>query len=521
MAEAAVSRTTTARSGGEPARGGRRVLLPLGLAAFITALDSSVTSVAAPTIQRDLDLSLSSLEWIAACYLLAFGGLMLLGGRLTDMLGRRRVLQLGLWLFCVSSIGVAVAPGPALILTGRTLQGVAAALIVPAAFALVAVDMGYEDRHLGAAVFTGAVGGAIALGPVVGGSIAEYLHWSFIFWINVPVVVVASWAVARAVPKQEPARYGVREWLSRLDGYGLLFSTMTLCGITFALVEGGNLGYRSVPVLAACALVAVGVLGTVVAERRAAYPMLDLPLVRHRLVAGSLLCQLLWGLGINGVVFFTSLFLQNVVGLPPTAAGLVFVPLAVTVAAVVPFSGKLSQRYGTHRVVALGMVLMAGGLMLVGTVGHGDPVWRLLPAVVVMGVGSAFTVPMVAAPMDVVPVSRAGVVSALLSVSREMAGVLGIALTGAVVVARQNAVVDGGATELAGFLSGYRAGLMLGAAVSLVGAVVAWFTLFPGQAMLPDPATPSEPIDVDPIQDIIIDLTDTGGFPVLTGGRQP
>ncbi len=470
--------------------GGRRVLIPLGLAAFITSLDTSVTTVAAPSIQRDLGLSLAGLEWVATSYVLAFASLLLVGGRLTDLLGRRRVLQVGMWSFAASSALVALAGSGPMILTGRILQGAAAALVLPSALAILAADVPAEDRHIGAGLYTIAIAGSLALGPFVGGAVSQYLHWSYIFWINVPVVAITSLAVRWAVPSvglRGSVRASGRDRLAHLDPAGLALSCGALCGLTFALVEGQQLGLHSPAVLLALLLFVVCLAGCVLAERRATYPLIDLELIRHPVVAGGTGVQVLWGLGINGVFFFTSLFLQNVLGLSPSVAGVTFVPLALALILTVPLGAKLAGLWGPHRTVGLGMLMVAVGLVLITLVGPGDGILNLCPGLVLLGVGSAFTTPMTSAILEVVPPARAGVVSAVVSVSREVSGVLGIALTGAVLAWRQSSALHGGASHTEAFLTGYRTGLLFGAAMALVGGVLATKTLRPGHAMLADP----------------------------------
>jgi EmrB/QacA subfamily drug resistance transporter len=475
--------------------GGRRVLIPLGLAAFVTSLDTSVTTVAAPSIQRDLGLTLSGLEWVATSYVLAFASLLLVGGRLTDLLGRRRVLQVGMWSFALASALVALAGSGPMILTGRILQGAAAALVLPSALAILAADVPEEDRHMGAGLYTIAIAGSLALGPFVGGAISQYLHWSYIFWLNLPIVAIASLAVRWAVPSvglRGSVRARGRERLAHLDPAGLVLSCVVLSGVTFALVEGQQLGLTSPAVVGAVVLAALCLAGDVVVERRAAHPLIDLELIRHPVVAGGTGVQVLWGLGINGVFFFTSIFLQKVLGLSPSMAGLTFVPLAVALIVTVPLGARLAGIWGPHRIVGLGMLLVATGLVLVTLVGPGDGILDLCPGLVLLGVGSAFTTPMTSAILEVVPPARAGVVSAVVSVSREVSGVLGIALTGAVLAWRQSSALHGGATSSDAFLTGYRTGLLFGAVMALVGGFLATKTLRPGQEMLTDPYAGTE-----------------------------
>jgi EmrB/QacA subfamily drug resistance transporter len=473
---------------GEPT--GRRVLIPIGLVAFITSLDATVVTNAAPSIQNDLGLSRSALEWVATSYILAFASLLLVGGRLTDMVGRRRVLVVGMWGFMLASAVVAVADGGFLMLIGRTGQGAAAAMIVPAVLSILASDLESKDRHLGAAIYTMSIAGSLALGPVVGGAISQYLNWSYIFWMNVPVVLIVLAATAWAVPNSRPRTpiqgFSRSELAVRLDVPGLVLSSVSMATVTFALVEGPNEHFPKAALLLVVLLAVAALVATVMVERRAAFPLVDVDLLTHKVVAGGTIVQVLWGLGINGVFFFTSLFFQNVMHLSPSKSGVMFVPLAVTLILAVPLSVKLATKIGPHGTVAIGMLAVALGLAACTFVGEGDGMLEMLPGLLLIGFGSALTTPMTSATLEAVPSSRAGVVSAVISVSREISGVLGIALTGLVVTFRERALKGDGATAAESFTSGYHWGQWLGAVAALIGAWVAWKTLMPGQAKLRD-----------------------------------
>lgn len=487
---------------------GRRVFIPIALAAFITSLDTTVVTTAAPSIMRDLGLTRSGLEWVATSYVMVFASLLLAGGRLTDLLGRRRVLLMGMGIFGAASMLVAVAPGITLLLAGRTLQGAGAALVVPAILAVLAADVSGRDRHIGAGIYTVAIGASLALGPLVGGAISQYLHWTYIFWLNVPVVLIAWAATLWAIPDSTastPVR-GRRELLVRLDLPGLVLSTAALAAVTFALIEGQKLGYGSPPVLAAVAAVVMAGSAAVLWGQRSAYPLIQLDLLRHRVVLGGAVVQILWGLGINGVFFFTSFFLQQAMGFSPSIAGLAFVPLAVSLVLAVPFIARIVSRWGSHRTVGAGMVLVAAGLIGITVAGPGDSILVLIPGLVLIGVGSALTIPLTSAVLEMVPPSRAGLVSAVVSVSREVSGVLGIAVTGAVITLRETAELSAGAAGPQAFLAGYRTGLYAGAVLALLGAAIALATLRPGQEMLADDASDRD-LSQDLSQDLSLDLS--------------
>jgi EmrB/QacA subfamily drug resistance transporter len=454
----------------------RRALIPIALAASITALDTTVVTVAAPSIRNDLHLSLTDLEWMATSYVLAFASLLLVGGRLTDILGRRRMLQWGMATFAIASIVVAMAPDRTMLLVGRGVQGIGAAIVVPAVLAMLAADLPEEDRHLGSGVFAASAAGSLALGPVFGGVVSEHWHWSWIFWLNLPVVAITVFSVRWAIPALADAgeRISRREWWLRLDLPGLVFSSLALGGVTYALLEGQQLGLESPLIWSAVGLSVASLICAVICERRAAYPLLELELLRHPVVAGGTGVQIIWGLAINGVFFFMSLFLQDVLAMSPTVAGLCFMPLAFSIVFAVPLSAWAARRWGAHRTIGVGMIMVTLGLWVGTWPGPGADIRHLLPGFLLVGVGTALTTPIASAMLSAVPPERAGVVSAVVSVAREVSGALGIAVMGSVLVLRQTAAAEGGAPAQEAFLSGYRTAVWLAGVLCAVGAVIAW-----------------------------------------------
>ncbi|MFG1966347.1 MFS transporter [Nonomuraea sp. NPDC049028] len=298
----------------QPATRSRLLLTVVGLAGFVTTLDNTVVTVALPSIQRDLHTRLSALEWVATGYILTFAGLMIAGGRLADVYGRRKVLLIGLTVFTGASLGAGLATSIEPLVVARLAQGVGAALILPATLAVLA---GRPDRSLGVAIWMASGAGALALGPVVGGYLSQHAHWSWVFLINVPMgaAVIALATVAISETRAEPS-VGRR---GQVDVPGLLASVVFLASGTFALIHGGEYGWGSPPILIAVAGCVGGGVLFLVLERGARAPMVELGLFAGRSFTGGVLAQVLWGLGVNGVFFYTALFLQGCSGsrLPP------------------------------------------------------------------------------------------------------------------------------------------------------------------------------------------------------------
>jgi len=405
----------------------------VGLAGFVTTLDNTVVTVALPSVQRDLGARLAALEWVATGYILTFAGLMLAGGRLADVYGARRVLLWGLGVFTGASLGAGLAGTVQALVAARLVQGVGAALVLPATLAVLA-GCDARRRSAGVAVWMASGAGALALGPVVGGYLSQHAHWSWVFLINVPMGITAMALAAVAVPgtaggevagaaAQRTAgggpgpgtvgdrRAGMRAAGGRRGGVdvaGVVTSAGFLGAGTFALIHGGEYGWTS-PVIVAASLVCVGSLvAFLVVERRIGEPMVDLRLFRSRAFAGGVLAQVLWGLGVNGVFFYTAIFLQGVLGFTPTASGVAFVPLAVLVVLVTPLAPVLERRFGAGRTVAAGLVLVAAGMVVAASLEAGDGWASLLPAVCAIGVGSALTMPLGSAVLGAVPAGRAG-----------------------------------------------------------------------------------------------------------------
>lgn len=435
------------------------LLLVVGLAGFVTTLDNTVVTVALPTLQAELGASLAALEWVVTGYVLTFAGLMLAGGRMADVYGRRRVLVAGLAVFTAASLAAGLATSAGVLVAARLVQGCGAALILPAMLAVVSVGNDDRRRSAGVAVWMASGAGALALGPVVGGYLTQHFHWSWVFLLNVPLGVLVIALAVVAVPESRD------ESAARVDVPGVATSVVVLSAGTFALTFGAELGWTSPVIVVAAAVTVVAAAVFVAVERFGADPMVDLALFRARAFTGGVIAQVLWGLGVNGVFFFTALFLQGVLGFSPTMSGLAFVPLALLVVAVTPLVPYIERRLGAGRTVALGLLLVAGGMAAVGFLRPGDGWADLLPAVCVIGVGSALTMPLGSAVLGAVPESRAGVAGGVFSVAREMSGLFGIAVVGV--------IVSGSAS----FTTGYATGLLTAAALVVVGAAVSLVTL--------------------------------------------
>jgi EmrB/QacA subfamily drug resistance transporter len=415
------------------------------LGSSIVFLDGTVVNVALPAIRDDLDTGFVEQQWVVEAYLLTLGALLLVGGSLGDILGRRRVFVVGLTGFGVTSLICAIAPNAELLIAARALQGAAGALLVPASLALITATFPRDERGAAIGSWTAWTGIAFVIGPLGGGAIIEYVSWRWIFAINVPLVL-ATLALARAGVEES-----VDEQLShRIDYLGALLASLGLAGPVFALIEQQNYGWSDplvyVPLIAGTAL-----LGVFFAhERRTDHPMLPLELFRSRNFAvGNLSTLGIYG-GLGAATFFVTIFLQQVAGYGAIEAGLALVPVTLLMWALSRRFGALTDTIGPRALMGGGPVVAGLGLIWMGQLSTdvsylGD----VLPGVIVFGLGLSMTVaPLTSTVLGAVPEHNAGVASGVNNQVARVASLLAIAVVGAVVASRFEAVLDERAAEL-------------------------------------------------------------------------
>jgi len=475
--------------GNESARSGRCfrwwALAAVSLANLMAYLDNNIVNVAIPTIQRSLHLSVSGLEWVVSSYLLTLAGLLLVGGRLADVYGRRRVFLAGLAIFTLSSLAAGLAGSGGVLIVSRAVQGVGAALLLPATLAVImAAFTDVRERTMAIGIWAAVGALALALGPALGGLISQHLHWGWIFLINVPLGVI-TFALAVFYVAESRADSAVR----RIDLPGVVTSAVALFALTYALIEGNVSGWTAPLILGAFAVAVVSAVAFLAIEARAEHPMVDLSMFRLREFSGGSVTMMIWAFGILGIYFFTSIYLQQTLGFSPVEAGLAFVPMALTVAVFASIAPRVEARAGAYRTVAAGMLLMVVGLVLFARLGEHAGYTSLLPGFILFGAGAGLmNVPVTNASMQAVPASRAGIASALINASREVAGLLGITVIGAVLRTRQGAALRAGASPVHAFVDGYHLGLLVTILLLAGGVVVSYVTLRPRAAATPTTA---------------------------------
>jgi EmrB/QacA subfamily drug resistance transporter len=466
-----------AREGAEFMAGRERwwALTAVSLATLMTYLDNNVINVALPTIQHSLGVSVSGLEWIVSSYLLVLGGLLLVGGRIADLYGRRRLFFIGLVIFTLASLAAGLAGSGGVLITARAVQGVGGALLMPTTLAIIAATFTSAKERTAAIGIWGAVGAlGLALGPVIGGVISQHFHWGWIFLINVPIGVITA---VIAIPSIAES-HGRTSAGNRLDIPGLTTSALALFALTYALIEGQDKGWTSTLIIGsfAIAVVAAGLFITI--EARSQQPMIPLPIFRSAVFSGGLGTMMIWSFGVLGIYFFTSLYLQGILGFSPTKAGLAFVPMALCVALAAILSPRVTALLGGHRTVALGMAVMTVGLLLFVRLGSSATFGDLLPGFVLFGVGAGLmNVPLTNAIVEGVPTTQSGIASALLNASREVASLLGVTVVGAVLRSTEGSALRSGTNSVQAFVDGYHAGLWLTIGLLAAGVVLSYVTL--------------------------------------------
>ncbi len=450
----------------------RWTLVAVGLATFMTYLDNNIVNVAIPDIQRELHLSVAGLEWVVSGYILTFAGLLLAGGRLADAFGRRRLFLIGLGVFSAASLFAGLAGDVNALVAARAVQGIGAALVTPTTLAIISATFtDTRARNTAVGIWSGVGALALAVGPLLGGVLTQHVSWEWIFYINVPVgaatMLLGGWAIQES--RESVAR--------RLDVPGLVTSAVALFALTYALIEGHDKGWTSTTITAAFGMAAVAVLVFVMVERRSAAPMVEVALFGQRAFSGGISALMMWAFGLFGIYFFTSLYLQGVLGFSPTKAGAAFVPMALLMAVSAVLSEKVAQRMGAHRSTALGMLAMAVGIGSIAMLGKDTSLISLMPSFLVIGIGGGMTIPLTATVLGVMPVDQAGVASAVFNASREVAGLLGITVIGAVLAGRQSSALRAGHSATDAFLSGYRSGLIVAAVLVAAGGVAGYLAL--------------------------------------------
>ena len=423
------------------------ILGVLVVSLLVVVLDNTILNVAMKTIadpHRGLGASQSQLEWAINSYTLVFAGLLFTAGILGDRLGRKRVLLVGMALFGLASLASAYSQDPGQLIAARALMGMGGAAILPVTLSIISNVFDPRERGKAIGVWAGAVGLAVAIGPVVGGALLEHFWWGSVFLINVPIVLAGIVGILALVPESRDPAPG------RIDLVGVLLSIAGLGVFVYGVITGGDSGDWGQPKVWASILVGVALLAVFIRyERRSDHPALDVRLFREPRFSAAVGAVALVFFAAMGVLFFSAFYLQLVRGYSPLQTGLLFLPFAAAQLIFAPRSAAMVARYGPKRVCAVGMALVTVALGVFLFVSVDTPIWVLLATYFVQGVGMANVIPPATeAVMSTLPREKAGVGSAVNNTMRQVGGALGVAVLGSILSQVYRGQISGQLTAL-------------------------------------------------------------------------
>jgi EmrB/QacA subfamily drug resistance transporter len=402
-------------------------LAAMCFALFMIMLDNTVVNVALPSIQEDLGASLSALEWTINAYTLTFAVLLVTGGRLGDIFGRRRMFLFGVVVFAISSATIGLAPSQGWLVASRALQGVGAAFMMPGTLSIISNTFPPHERGRAIGTWAGVSALALALGPVVGGALAEHVSWRAIFFLNLPV------AAGAVVVTLFAARESYDRTVDRAVDYaGIATLSTGLTALILALVEGNQWGWGSPEILALFAVAVAGLVAFALVEHRGRAPMVQFDYFRSRSFVGANSVAFVLSFAMLAMFFFMALYMQNILGYSPLEAGVRFLPTTLVIMVTAPIAGRLADRIGPRPLMTVGLAAVAGALFWQSRVDVDTTYADLLASFSLMGLGIALTMsPMSTAAMNSVSADKAGAASGILSMFRMVGGTFGVAAIGA------------------------------------------------------------------------------------------
>lgn len=498
---------------GKDRRVGAWVLLATILGSSLAFIDSTVVNVALPVIQTELSTTAANVQWIIEVYALFLAALILVGGSLGDLFGRRRIFALGIILFTLASMWCGLAPGIGQLIWARAIQGVGGALLVPGSLAIISSTFSARQRGRAFGIWSGSIAISTAIGPVLGGWLVEYISWRWVFFINLPLALVVLALLFWKVPESRG-----QEGQVRLDWAGALLATLGLGGVVYGLIEAQSLGLGH-PISLLALLIGLAALALfVLVEARSQAPMLPLELFKIRTFRGTNLLTFFLYMAVSAASFFVPFNLIQVQGYSPSEAGVALLPQILLLFLLSYWAGSLVNRYGARLPLTVGPIIAALGYVLFALPGIGGSYWTtFFPAMLLLGLGMAISVaPLTTAVMGAVDVRYAGVASGINNAVARTAGLLAIALLGLVMLGvfsvalhsqlaalplaspvRQ--AVEMQTTRLAGieipaglsdalrgtvkhaideaYVLGFRVVMLISAALALASALSAWFSV--------------------------------------------
>jgi EmrB/QacA subfamily drug resistance transporter len=451
---------------------GAITLILLCAVQFLDIADSAIVNVALPSIQHSLGFSQQNLQWVASGYILTYGGFLLLGGRLSDLLGRRRMLLVGVAVFAVSSLTAGLAGRAGLLVAARLVQGAGAALMAPAALSeLTAGFREGKDRNTALGVWGAISGIAAAAGVFLGGLLSEGPGWRWVFFVNPPICVVVAAGAFALLRKDSRGRPGG----TAFDSQGAVLVTGGMLLLVYGLVRAPIVGWGSIQTIFTLIGSAILLIAFAVNESRSRHPLVPLGILRVRGLVAADLTQLIAFAGFFSLFFYATLYMQEVLHYSPLKAGAAYLPITAGFAVAGGVASQLVTRVGTRVVVVTGCVIAAAGIYWVSRVPlHGSYVSDLLPGFLVMslGAGSVF-VSVTAAANAGVPSDKAGLAAGLLNSSQQVGSALGLAILSAVAITRTDHLMAAGVPHVVASDAGYHSALLVGSILMAAAALLA------------------------------------------------
>jgi EmrB/QacA subfamily drug resistance transporter len=443
----------------------------LATAQFVVVLDASIVNVALPSIGRDLDFAQDDLSWVVNAYTLVFGGFLLLGGRLADLLGRRRIFIYGMWLFAVASLAGGLAQSDIWLVIARAVQGLGAALISPSALAILATTFAEgAERNKALAVWGAVAGSGGAVGVLAGGMLTEWAGWEWVLFVNTPIGIAAALVAPRILGESRDE--SSPEW----DVAGAVTVTAGLALLVYTLVDANNAGWGSTQTIGLGAASLVLLAAFVAIELRRRYPLIPFSIFKLRTLRGANVIGLLLGMSLFAMFFFISLYMQQVLGYDPLKAGLAYLPLAGLIIVSAGGASQLVARFGFKPVLVAGLLFTAAGLFWFSKVSPGgtyvgDVLFPEMLAAV--GLGLSF-VPVTIGSVTGTKPDEAGLASGLINTSQQVGGALGLAILSTIATTRTDDVFASGVRDRAVALTeGFQNAFFAGAVIAVVGALLA------------------------------------------------
>jgi EmrB/QacA subfamily drug resistance transporter len=443
----------------------------LAAAQFIVVLDASIVNVALPSIGRDLDFSQDDLSWVVNAYTLTFGGFLLLGGRMADLLGRRRLFIIGLVLFAIASFAGGIAQSSGWLVIARAVQGLGAAMLSPAALSiLTTIFREGKDRNTALGVWGAVAGSGGAAGVLLGGMLTQWAGWEWVLFVNTPIGIAAAFLAPRLLPESH------RDAARHFDIAGAVSITAGLSLLVYTLVDANNAGWGSTQTLGLGALALVLIAAFVGIERRTKAPLVPFPgIFRQRTITGINITALFIAMALFSMFFFISLYMQQVLGYDALKAGLSYLPLAGGIIVAAGFASTLVTRFGFKPVLVVGLVLTAGGLVWFAQVPtNGSYLSDLLGPMMLaaVGLGLAF-VSMTVTAVAGIETHETGLASGLINTSQQIGGALGLAILATVANGHTEDLLKTGSPPPVALTEGFQRAFSVGAGFAIVGAALA------------------------------------------------